>query len=163
MQLRDERLVAVVEALDDVRLPQRLAAVERTARDVGRERGELTRAARRGKRGAAQVVVEVEVGVVDPRGHVEAERHLDEAAAQRRHEMEAILEERPHPLVELGGAARNRRRVDHGDADDLHVCRRGLEGEEGGIEPGQVLHRRSSRRRDDECYVTPLRRENDPS
>ena len=100
VDLRDERLVAVLEAFDDVRLPQRLAAVERPARDVGRERRELARSARRGQRGAAHVVVEVEVGILDPRRHVRAERHLDEAAPERRHEVEARLEQGVHPVVE---------------------------------------------------------------
>ena len=39
--LHDERVVAVVEALDDPRLPQRLAAGRAGGRDVGDELGEL--------------------------------------------------------------------------------------------------------------------------
>ncbi len=139
--------MAVLEALDDVGLPQRLAAVERAARDVGRERGELPGPARRRQRGAAQVVVEVEVGIVDPGRHVEPERHLDESAAERRHQPDPRLEQGAYPLVERGvPQVGDRRRVDDRDAHHVHVGRRRLQREKGRIESGQASHHSSSRR-----------------
>ncbi len=47
VHLGDERLIAVLQPLDDVRLPQRMATIERPAGDVGDEGGELPGAARR--------------------------------------------------------------------------------------------------------------------
>jgi hypothetical protein len=43
----------------------------------------------------ADVEVEVEVGILDPVGVVEAERHLAETAPQRLEEMEPALDLRP--------------------------------------------------------------------
>ena len=82
-----------------------------TARDIRDERGQLGRAAGRGDRGAAQVVVEVEVGVLDPQRRVQPERHLDEPAAERRHEVQPRLHQLAHVLVtEPAGATSSDRR-----------------------------------------------------
>jgi hypothetical protein len=119
-----------------------MVTIEGASGDVGDEGGELVRAAGRGHRGAPDVVIEVEIGVVDPHRDVQPERHLDEAVAQRRHEVQPGFEERPHPGVER---ARGRGRgVDDRDAQDVHVRRRRFQSEERGVEAGQTLHRPSS-------------------
>ena len=76
------REVVALEALDDVDLPQRAAAVERTADDAGDLVGELLGVARRREREVPDVEVEVEVRVGDPVGAVEAERYLHHAPAE---------------------------------------------------------------------------------
>ena len=63
-------------ALDHVELPQRPRAVERARHDPRDLVGELVVGARRGQRHLAHVVAEVELGLVDPVGIVEPERHL---------------------------------------------------------------------------------------
>ena len=64
--LADDREAVAVEALDQPQLPERLAAVELLGEDPRRQVAQLLLGARRRQRGLAHVVVEVEVGVVDP-------------------------------------------------------------------------------------------------
>ena len=61
--LREQRPAAVLEALDDVDLPQRAGAVHRPPDDAGDLLGELVAAPGRGQAHVADVEVEVEVGV----------------------------------------------------------------------------------------------------
>jgi hypothetical protein len=88
VHLGDHADVAVGEPLDHVELPQRPRPVEGGGGDLGRQLGELAHAA--GARGtdAADVEVEVEVGVLDPDGVTQPERHLDDPAAERRDEVQ---------------------------------------------------------------------------
>ena len=83
VHLRDRRDVAVLQALDDVHLPQRTGPVERTARDVADELRELLLAAGSGTTDPADVVVEVELGVLDPHRVVQVERDGRELAPER--------------------------------------------------------------------------------
>ena len=64
-------------------------AIEREGGEAADERRELLGRAGRRERGGADVVVEVEVGVLDPQRVVQAEGHLDQPAAERRREVEA--------------------------------------------------------------------------
>ena len=48
-----------------------------------------------GQRGPAQVVVEVEVGILDPQRVVEMRTGLDEAAAERRQQGQPVLDQLP--------------------------------------------------------------------
>ena len=138
MGLGDRGDVAVLEALDHVHLPQRAAAVERSAEDVGRELGQLGGAAGSRQGRPSHVVVDVEVGVLDPQRVVELERDLDEAPPERRQQVEPALDELDHLLE--GVAAGDGGRVEDGRRRHVHVDRRRLEIEEGGIESGEPLH-----------------------
>ena len=64
--LGDDREPALGQPLDQVHLPQRAGAVERARHQPGDQLGELLVGARPGQRGAAHVVGDVEVLVVDP-------------------------------------------------------------------------------------------------
>ena len=66
--LGDQREAVVLEALDQPHLPQRLGAVELLGEDARGQVLQLLLAARRGQRGVAHVVLEVEARVVDPHG-----------------------------------------------------------------------------------------------
>ena len=134
------RDVAVLEPFDDPHLPERPAAVELTAGDLRGELGELLEPARRGKGSPADVVVEIEVGVLDPHRVVHAERDVDDAPAERLEARQAFGDELPHRVD--GEAAGDVRRVEDHRRHHVHVRRRGLEGEERGVEPGQPLHTR---------------------
>src|SRR5204863_5888909 len=92
VHLADNCDLAVGETLDDPELPQRPRPVERTARDVTRDLGDLLWTARHWTADAADVVVEVEVGVVDPRRVRDAERHGCEPTPELRHEMHPVGE-----------------------------------------------------------------------
>ena len=67
MHLGHQRRPFPLEPLDDVHLPQRAVGVERAAHHRRHERVQLGLAARRREARPAQVVVELEVGVVRPR------------------------------------------------------------------------------------------------
>ena len=73
-----------LQPLDDPDLPQRLGAVELAAGDVAGQVGQLPQAARAGDGGAPDVVVDVEVGVVDPDRVAQPEGDLDQPPAEDR-------------------------------------------------------------------------------
>jgi hypothetical protein len=85
------------EALDHVNLPPRAPPVEILGGELRCEVGELALVARRRDRDVTQVVVEVEIGVLDPVGMVEPERHAHETATERSDEVEPLDEELAHP------------------------------------------------------------------
>ena len=89
--------VAALEPVDQPDLPQRAGAVERDGDEMAGQLAQLLHACRAGHGDVAQVPVEVEVGVLDPDRVVQAERHLDEAAPERRREVEALLVEVAEP------------------------------------------------------------------
>jgi hypothetical protein len=66
---------ALAEPLDHPRLPQRLVAIELLGHHPSDQQPQLLVATRVGQRGAAQVVGEVEMRVVDPDGPTQGQRH----------------------------------------------------------------------------------------
>ncbi len=56
--------------------------------EVGGEGGQLALATGRRNRDVVEVLVEVEVGILDPQRMVDAERDLGEPAAERRRQVE---------------------------------------------------------------------------
>ena len=84
------------------------------------------------------MVVEVEVGVLDPQRVVEPEGHLDEPAPERRGEVQALAVHLLHPLevdAALGGGG-----VEDHQPRHVHVGRRRLQVQERGVETGEALH-----------------------
>ena len=98
VDLREHRDAAALEALDDVHLPQRARAVQRPCVDPRDLLGELMVIARRGQGQFAHVVLEVEVGILDPVRVIEAERNQREPPAERRQQMQALQQHRGHAL-----------------------------------------------------------------
>src|SRR4029453_17935339 len=90
VHLGDDGDVTVLETLDDPQLPQRAAPIEWTPGDLGRQLGELVEAPRRGYRGPPAVIVEIEVGVLDPARAVDAEGHLDATPPERLETRETV-------------------------------------------------------------------------
>ena len=111
----DERLVGLVEQrdpavgqpLDEVDLPQRPGPVERPRDDPRDQLAQLLGVARAGQRGAAYVVADVEVLVVDPDrvGQVPGDRLHPLAVA--RHERDPVEDQRHEPVVVEGSAPRS--------------------------------------------------------
>lgn len=86
----------------------------------------------------AHVEVEVEVRIPNPEWMVEAERYLTYAAAQRLKQVQPLLE-----LALPGGVrviVRPRGPLEHRQPRHMPVLRGGLEVQERGVEPGQLLH-----------------------
>ena len=103
------------EALDEPDLPQRLRAVELLREHAAGEVLQLLLAAGRRQRGGAHVVLEVEVGVVDPHRPALAERHEAQLLAEARHQREPPLDVLEQLLVRRGLALEDRH------AGDVHV------------------------------------------
>ena len=133
-------VLAALDPVDDVELPQRVRAVERP-RDQPRDRlGDLPLVARRRHRAVADVEVEVEVRVLDPVRQVDAERHLGELPPERRQHVDALADE-PADVLELELAARPRRRVVDRQARDVPVRAARLHREELRVQARQLAHR----------------------
>ncbi len=141
VNLGDDGDPPVGEPLDDDELPQRTGPVERPGLEPGDELGELGVRPRPGQRGAADVVADVEVLVVDPDRVREPGRDPADPLPVPGDERDAggdVLDE----AVEVKAAGR---RLEDHDAADVHRRRRLLEVEERHVERRQpVRHRRSS-------------------
>jgi hypothetical protein len=133
--LADDREPLSLESLDQPQLPERLRAIELLGEDPRREVPQLLLASGRGEGGVADVVTQVQVGVVDP----------DRATAAEGDEPKLLAE--PGDEVQPGGdvvaeldvgrcrALEERRR------GDVHVGAVALEVEERGVEPAEpVVH-----------------------
>ena len=135
MDLEHERPMAALETFDEPGLPQRAVAVERLGHDPPHQAAErsVVTGCRQGR--VPEVVVEVEVGIVDPDRSTQLEGN------------------RPHPLavagdqMELGGdhrcdfVERRRRVCKHADRPDMHMGDPVLQVEELGVEHAHSLHR----------------------
>ena len=141
----DDRDRAVLDTLDDPELPERSRPIEGTARDVADDVGELLGAARGRHRDVANVVVEVEVGVVEPDRSVQIERDVREPATELRQHRKPRREMRLDLLE--GVAARHRRRVQEHHRLDLHVRRGRLQVQKRRVHSAQAPHRSSSAER----------------
>ena len=131
--LGDQREAVVLEALDQPHLPQRLRAVELLGEDPRGQVLQLLPAARRGQRGVADVVLEVEARVVDPHGAAAVERRVGELVPVAGNEVQPpadLLEELVH---------RRRRPFDDRQAADVHVRDRALLVQERGVYRGQPI------------------------
>ena len=114
--LRDDRVAAALEPLDQVDAPERPVEVERLREDLADEVAELRHRARPGQRHVLHVPAEVEARVVAPLGVREAERHPRHALAKARDEVEPrvdVLEQR----VVAGGLALDDHRAADVDVD----------------------------------------------
>ena len=108
-------------------------AVELLGEDPRREVAQLLLGAGRRQRGLAHVVVEVEVGVVDPDRPALAEGHEAQLLAEARDEVEARGDVLAELLVAGGRALEDRRR------GDVHVGALSLHVQERGVEPGEPI------------------------
>ena len=84
--------VDVVQALDDVHLPQRPVEVERAGDQPGDLDAQLPPVAGLGQGDVADVELEVEVRVLDPVRMVEVERHADQPLTEHPGLVQALLD-----------------------------------------------------------------------
>src|SRR3954453_8430447 len=139
MDLGEHPDAAALEAGDEVELPHRPRAVERTGDDAGDLVRELRVGTRTGERELPYVEVKVEVGVLDPVGVVEAQRHLGQAPAQRRKQREA-LRHQIADVIDLQWPAWPLGVVQNRESADVAALARGLECQELRVEAGQLAH-----------------------
>ena len=111
----------VVEALDDVQLPQRLREVERAGVQARRLDAELPPVARAGQGDLAHVVLEVELGVLHPVRVIQISRDAHDLLAERTGQVQAGLEVVEH-VGELTSPPGRRGRVVDADRRDVRRC-----------------------------------------
>ena len=141
MGLAQQRPAAVTEALDDVDLPQRVPPIHRPADDAGDLLRQLVGRPGGSEPDLTDVIVEIEVGVVDPVRVVQPERHVDNPAAERLD----VADQRAEPLVDgpVGVEFGVRPLVD-AQPVDVPIGRRCLHVEECGVEAAQLFHHHTS-------------------
>ena len=127
----------VLQALDDVHLPQRAGAIHRAPDDAGDLIGELVGPTGRRQAHVADVEVEVEGRVVDPVRVVEVQRHLDDPAAHRLELADLRREAAVHRLVRIEVGARS---LVDGEAVDVTERRRRLHVQEAAVQTCELLH-----------------------
>ena len=164
MELGQHRDATVAEAVDQVELPERMGAVQRAGDEPRDLLGQHPLVAGRGQRELADVEVEVEVRVVDPVGVVDPERHLGQAPAKRRQQVQPRGDQLGDRLERQLAAGRGGLVVDRQGAD-VGVVAAVLDRQELGVDAGQLLHcdpftsgLRSSRRLDREHAIGELAR-----
>ena len=142
VRLGQHRPATVGQPLDDVGLPQRTGAIHPTPDDACDLFGELVGPAGRGEPDVANVVVEIEVGIVDPIRVVEFERHLDQPPTHGFEAAEQRVEAFVGGLIRIEVALRP-----FVDGETVHVAVGvgGLHVEETRVEAGQLLHTVQSR------------------
>ena len=133
MGLGYEREAVILEALDQPHLPQRLRAVQLLREDARGQAAQLLPAPGRGQRGVANVVLEVEVGIVHPHRPAAVERRGGQLVAIARHEMQP-----PADLLQQL-AHRRRRALDDDQAADVHVGVGSLLVQKGCVDRGEPV------------------------
>ena len=136
MHLEEDRTSVVLESFEDVELPERLAAVQRTGQDSPHHALQLEPAARLRDRRSPEVEVQVEPIVVDPERPGEAGGQAEDALPQTRREVEARGGDAGDILVREGAVLARR---EHGHARDVHVHGGALEIEEARVEAGEAF------------------------
>ena len=137
VHLGDQGDLPVLQALDDPHLPQGPIAVQLAADDVRGEVAELADAARCRECGPPQVVVDVEIGVVDPDGVAEPHRHLHQTALEDGSEGDAVADQLADAPERV--APRHRGRVEHGRHRHVHVQGGRLHIQKAGVKPAEAF------------------------
>ncbi len=125
--LGDQREPVALEPLDQPGLPQRLVPVERLGGDPRGQQKQLLLAAGRRQRRVADVVLDVEVGIVDPQGPAGLERRGGEFLPVARHQVQTTAD-MVEEVGELGWVP-----LEDQDSADVHVRGRPLLVEERGV------------------------------
>ncbi len=133
--LGEDRDTTPLEPLDEVDLPQRPAAVERARGDPRDQLAQLVVVARARQRGAAYVVADLEVRVVDPHGVGEPARHRLQPLAVAGHEGDPVGDQ----LHEAGVVEARVSGLEDLHRGVVHRRRGGLGGQQGQVPRPQPL------------------------
>jgi hypothetical protein len=136
MPTPDQGLTAVGQTVDQDHLPQRMALVDQAGELGGDVAAQLVVAARRRNGGVADVVAEVEVGVVHPTGGVEASGDGDQSPAKGRNPGQASGQV-VSKFVDGERRAAVAGRAQHHQVDAGGRVGRALDVEETGVAAGQ--------------------------
>ena len=140
MDLGEDGHHPVLQAFDEVQLPERLRPVQRPGVDALHEVGQLTVASRFRQCRPAHVEVDVEVGVIGPHGPGQSPRNEHDLLTEPGHE---VLPGGHHPdqVVEGHPLTWACPRVQDRNTGDVHVHDRSLQVEERGVLGGEADRR----------------------
>jgi hypothetical protein len=131
VHLQQDRGSIVLESLEHVELPERLATVERTGQDPAHRSLQLQTTSRCGDRRATEVEVEVEVIVVHPERPRQAPGQVEDTLPEARREMQTRRRHLGDVLVRERPVLA---RCEHGYPRDVHVHGGALQVEEARVE-----------------------------
>jgi hypothetical protein len=140
VDLADDRKPVVRHALDEMELPQRPAAIQRSAGDLSDRGIQLAVTTWRSDLPASDVVVEVDVAIFQPHLAMQPARDVDQLIAQRFEQMQPPREGLTEAVVSEVSAVR---RVDDGDLQGVLVQVGRLVVEQDRIPASKPLHRSS--------------------
>ena len=139
VRLDIQRHLAVLEAVDHEKLPQRAAAVEQAGVQPRHVLLQLPVAAGAGQGDVAHVVIEVDVLVFHPDRVGQIKRHQRQLAREQLGQVHALGHARLGVLEKIAGVAR--RQVDHVERADVHRHLGRFQVQEHGVQATQVIHR----------------------
>ena len=145
MDLVDDRDAVVGQALGDIHLPERAAAIQRGAGDLADQLVEFASAARRGHPRLANVIVEVDFVVHHPHRVMQLQGNVDELIAQRRQGLQPRISDSAEQ-VEIE-AALHIGDIEHADLERVHVDFRRLAIQHQGVHAVESLHTHPIRQR----------------
>jgi hypothetical protein len=134
----------IVEPLDHGEFPRRAFEIQRAGEDTRGLDAQLPPVSRRGQRNMADMVFEVEIGVLDPIGIVEVEGHAHHALAHGLGELQTAFEKGEDILEADETSGRSRGVVDQ-DRSDVHRRVARFQRDEARIHALELLHRVPSR------------------
>ena len=120
--------LSAFEAVDDVHLPQRAAAIEQRGVQPCDKLLELHHGSGTTQGNGAHVVIEVDVVVLDPHRFSQLERHLRQLARKYRSEVQTVAEHSLHFIVVITRVVL--RKLEQHQAADMHRRLRCLEMQE---------------------------------
>ena len=112
MHLGDHRPPAILQALDHPQLPEWLAAIQGLREDPAGQVAQLVLAARRWNGGVADVIEDLEVGIVDPHRPPDATRGEPHLLAVSRHQRQLARDEPDQVAICRRRAFEDRHRSD---------------------------------------------------
>ena len=142
MRLAVESDLSVLEAFDDVHLPQRATAIEQRGVQPCDQRLKLLHSPGAAQRDAAHMVIEVDIVVLDPNRLGKFKRHLRQLAMQHRSEVQALAEHRLDILVVV--ALITLGKLEKHQAADMHRRFRRFEMQKRGVNAAELIHSRGS-------------------
>ena len=152
MNLAQDRDPATRETLDQVHLPERPAAVQRGAGQSTDRLVEFAAPARGFHPARADVVFEVDFGVLPPHRVMELQRDVDQFIAERVELVEPAVDDLPQFLDPETGPAQSVE-FDHRQFQRVHVHVGGFAVQQHGVPPAKPFHRDTSL---EASYITSL-------
>jgi len=132
--------VDVVEALDDVDLPERFAAVQWARMQTRHLDAELAPVARLRQRDVADVEFHIDMAIIDPVGAVEVQRNRNQATVEYGRPVQPGFKKLQY-VLEPDRPAGRCRGVVNSESCNVHVLVAMLELQEQVVRSGKLLHR----------------------